>query len=270
MPSIQKKCQNSSKNGAFRAFTLVEMLVVVAIIGILMIVALPAYNNYSTKSKFSEVMLATAPTKTAISACAVSGDCISGNAITLNSGSAGSQGVNLTGGQLAVFGNLYAFANTIDAEAGVSPTQEALSLVQAGYGIVEGGPFCFNNSSLFCVAVPNGQPDLPAGHMFLTPSQIITGQVGAPTTNAQIMAALNGGAASSNLPCVGPSSTNCSPPTKYVASVSYDNTGVITATAQTTSGLNGETFVLSPNYSGGRVDWAPSGTCQTRAGGALC
>src|SRR5476651_552331 len=186
-----------------RGFTLVELTVGVAIIGNLMIVALPAYNNYSTKSKFSEVVLATAPTKTAISACAVSGDCISGNAITLNSGSAGSQGVNLTGGQLAVFGNLYAFANTIDAEAGVSPTQEALSLVQAGYGIVEGGPFCFNNSSLFCVAVPNGQPDLPAGHMFLTPSQIITGQVGAPTTNAQIMAALNGGAASSNLPCVG-------------------------------------------------------------------
>src|SRR5471030_1940949 len=71
------------------AFTLVEVLAVVAIIGILMIVALPAYNNYSTKSKFSEVVLATAPTKTAIAACVGTGDCLSGNQITL-AGASGS------------------------------------------------------------------------------------------------------------------------------------------------------------------------------------
>jgi len=39
-----------------KGFTLVELMVVVAIIGILMIVALPAYNNYATKSKFAEVV----------------------------------------------------------------------------------------------------------------------------------------------------------------------------------------------------------------------
>src|SRR5476651_732703 len=66
-----------------KGFTLVELMVVVAIIGIFGIIALPAYNNYSTKSKFTEVVLATAPTKTAISTCAVSGDCVSGGAITL-------------------------------------------------------------------------------------------------------------------------------------------------------------------------------------------
>src|SRR5471030_2658800 len=65
------------------AFTLVEVLAVVAIIGILMIVALPAYNNYSTKSKFTEVVLATAPTKTAIATCAGTGDCVSGGAISV-------------------------------------------------------------------------------------------------------------------------------------------------------------------------------------------
>ena len=56
---------------------------------------------------------------------------------------------------------------------------------------------------------------------------------------------------------------------------SYDNlqknsTGTITATAQSSSGLAGETFVLIPEVSGGRVDWSRSGTCKTRAGGALC
>ena len=70
------------------------------------------------------------------------------------------------------------------------------------------------------------------------------------------------------LPCVG--SSGCSPATKYVASVSYSAAGVITATAQASSGLKSETFILAPQLSGGRVDWAASGSCKTRAGGALC
>jgi len=71
-----------------------------------------------------------------------------------------------------------------------------------------------------------------------------------------------------SLPCVGPA--GCSPPTKYVAQASANSVGIITAVAQTTSGLNAETFVLVPQLSGGRVDWSASGTCKTRAGGALC
>ncbi|MRI33519.1 pilus assembly protein TapA [Endozoicomonas sp. OPT23] len=47
-------------------FTLIELMIVVAIIGILAAVALPAYQNYTKRAKFSEVVLATSPYKTAV------------------------------------------------------------------------------------------------------------------------------------------------------------------------------------------------------------
>lgn len=37
-------------------FTLIEMLIVVAVIGVLMTIALPSYNDYVTKGKMSEAM----------------------------------------------------------------------------------------------------------------------------------------------------------------------------------------------------------------------
>lgn len=60
-----------------QGFTLIELMIVVAIIGILAAVAIPAYNNYTAKAKFSEVVLATAPFKTFIDTCSQTGDCIS-------------------------------------------------------------------------------------------------------------------------------------------------------------------------------------------------
>jgi type IV pilus assembly protein PilA len=50
-------------------FTLIELMIVVAIIGILAAVALPAYAQYLDKAKFSEVMMAAHSPRTAVDIC---------------------------------------------------------------------------------------------------------------------------------------------------------------------------------------------------------
>jgi len=49
-----------------KGFTLIELMIVVAIIGILAAVALPAYQNYSNRAAFAELVLAVTPIKTAV------------------------------------------------------------------------------------------------------------------------------------------------------------------------------------------------------------
>ncbi len=124
-------------------FTLIELMIVVAIIGILAAVALPAYQDYTKRAKFSEVVIGTSGLKTAVELCA-------------------------------------------QDQGDVAPCDDGAN--GAGWSIDNVGA----NGNIASIAVADG---------------------------------------------------------------------VITATAIATNGLNGETYVLTPNFAGGKVTWTKGGTC---------
>ena len=52
-----------------KGFTLIELMIVVAIIGILASFALPAYSTYTNKAKFAETIVALGAVKSAVDIC---------------------------------------------------------------------------------------------------------------------------------------------------------------------------------------------------------
>lgn len=115
-------------------FTLIELLIVIAIIGILAAIAVPAYQKYAAKARYSEILLAAGPAKTAVDLCVQSGSPANCASLT---GSGIDSATTTNVNDVAITGNAggpYTITVTPNAQAGIvaGDTYKLIGTVSGG------------------------------------------------------------------------------------------------------------------------------------------
>lgn len=102
-------------------FTLIELMIVIAIIGILAAIAVPQYQTYTMKAKFSEVVSAAGPYKTGFELCATDNGLVSTiTAGVCDSGTTvGAAASNATGEMPAQYTGGTGYTTSVTASGGV-------------------------------------------------------------------------------------------------------------------------------------------------------